>query len=140
MHLKKLAYICIPVIEIIIIIYLCCFVKPSDLPNPTFNLPPYTDKIVHFTLHFALALGWIFAYIHLCVNHRKWHHLFLFCITPCIIFGAVIEIVQYKYLDGRDGDWMDLLSNILGSITALLLVQIWMMIKTKKQKQKLHSK
>lgn len=37
------------------------------------------------------------------------------------IYGGLIELFQENYLTDRHGDWMDLISNIIGTIFGIVL-------------------
>jgi len=53
-----------------------------------------------------------------------------FVLTSVFVFltgfflGSIIELVQHFVIDGRFGEYLDLLANTLGIVTALLICEI----------------
>lgn len=100
-----------------IIIFILCAMPSQDIPNPGLNIPNM-DKIVHFGMHFIMALLIITL---LRGNTRmKRSQIMGVAIGFTFIYGGIIEILQAKYFN-RGGDWLDELANLLGAITACFL-------------------
>jgi hypothetical protein len=85
-----------------------CLVPGHDLPA-SFEL---NDKISHMAGHGALA-----AYFTGLVPRRRWWKIFL----GLLLFGAVIEVAQSLMHLGRNGDPRDMLANLVGISTGLLV-------------------
>ncbi len=39
----------------------------------------------------------------------------------CLVLGAIVELVQLSLVESRQGDWGDMLANLIGALVALLL-------------------
>lgn len=63
--------------------------------------------------------------------------MILFAIIVPIIYGGIIEIVQYKYFPGRSGDWYDLLADTLGVLSSIPLSLWFRKIILKKEESKI---
>lgn len=110
------------------IIFALCAMPSDSVPDPKLNIPNL-DKAVHFVMYFIMS-------IFLCSELRYQTRLSLrtvytIAIGFSIIYGGLIEILQYRYFN-RGGDWWDLLADVLGGIAGCLLYPI-----AKKQKDKL---
>lgn len=77
------------------------------------------DKIGHF----GMFGGWTFFLgLYMIVYRGKRDiNLFLLMIAG-ILFGAVIELLQYFLTDDRTASWGDVIANSLGCFTAYLLL------------------
>ncbi len=81
---------------------------------------PYSDKVVHgvFYAVFSALLGIYFLKAPL---FRKKGAVFLsFSISA--IYGIVIEVLQDTLTEDRQGEWTDVLANLLGSLLGSLIV------------------
>ena len=85
---------------------------------------PHEDKLVHFVFYFvAVVLG------TLCLTERNAarrnsKRLIVPVILFSIIYGIVIEGLQWIMPFGREADLWDILANSLGAIVGGLLIQI----------------
>lgn len=98
-------------------ILLLCLEPASDLPKVEIN---NVDKLVHFTFHFVFIILW---YLYLNSNNKIANYktpVILFFVS--VIFGIVIEFSQQTFTTSRKGDFLDVISNILGALTALILL------------------
>lgn len=98
----------------LVIAYLCF--APSDGFNKVPIAIPHLDKVVHFIMFFILGI-FIAA-----VNYNK-STLFnkIFLPVLAIVYGGVIEIVQWQLLTGRSGDYKDWIADTIGVFIALWL-------------------
>lgn len=82
---------------------------------PRFNIP-HLDKAVHFTFYFvAVVLG----LMCLRENYKGRYELIksvLIIALFMIIFGIIIEVLQYKFTQDRMGDIYDGLANTTGAL------------------------
>ena len=103
----------------------CLFVLIlSVMPSRNFPKVEVTciDKIVHFLLYFSLVGAMFFDNIF-CKNTTFQLKKLLFFLLFSIIFGAIIEIIQY-FLPSRSAEWFDLLSNSLGAMFGVIVIFI----------------
>jgi VanZ family protein len=96
-------------------ILLLCLEPASDLPKVEIN---NVDKLVHFAFHFVFIVLW---YLYFNANNKIDNYktpVFLFFIS--VVFGIVIELSQHAFTTSRNGDFLDVISNISGAFTALI--------------------
>jgi VanZ family protein len=72
------------------------------------------DKAYHSIAYFALGITWLFTY------YKKPEKKYLIVIC-CIIFGMIIEILQYTLTDYRSGDYLDVIANSCAVLLSLLI-------------------
>lgn len=98
-------------------ILLLCLEPASELPKIEIN---NVDKLVHFTFHFVFVILW---YLYLYTNAKIANYkatVILFFVS--LIFGIGIEFSQQAFTSSRKGDLLDVISNISGALTALILL------------------
>lgn len=119
---KLFKYSYIPVIIYLIILYLCCFIPLSDVPDVEIELFIPMDKLVHFCMYFGLSGATAFNYIFLTKGDINKTKLFIWAYLLPILYGGFIELIQHYYFPPREGDWFDFLADALGSIASLPFV------------------
>lgn len=98
-------------------ILLLCLEPASDLPKVEIK---NVDKLVHFTFHFVFIILW---YLYLKTNTKIASYktpVILFFVS--LLFGIVIELFQQAFTTSRKADVLDIISNISGGFTALILI------------------
>lgn len=127
MDKRKYAYIALPVCIALVIVYLCCLLPPNDIPEVDSPFPFPIDKLVHFLMYVGFSGATFVAYVHLAVKAKRFSYLaaFFWCLLVPIVFGGLIEIIQYKYCPGRSGDWNDLLADTLGAVFVIPFAVIY---------------
>ncbi|MFC2175641.1 VanZ family protein [Bacteroidota bacterium] len=85
--------------------------EPSGLPKYRWLDFPGADKLIHAVLFLVeiVAWGWVFRF-NLTF---KW---VLIGLLGCLALGGGLEIIQHKWIDGREGDSLDLLADMIGAI------------------------
>ncbi len=83
--------------------------------NNLFNIP-HLDKLVHLSMYFGLTTI-------ILIENKKKHKLIITLST--VILSGLIELIQQYLTNYRSGDWLDLLSNSIGSFTALLIITLY---------------
>ena len=84
---------------------------------------PYLDKGVHFVFYFfAVVLG-IFCLEERRQNRSRPKKLLPVVLLGSILYGALIEGLQWLMPFEREADIWDIVANSLGAITAGLLIQ-----------------
>ncbi|MBK3516610.1 VanZ family protein [Carboxylicivirga marina] len=89
-------------------------IKPDNLP-----IIPHFDKIVHFLMYFTL--GFIFMFEYYIHHHKTIKRISKILILP-LIYGGLMEILQYSITPYRSGDWWDMLANSCGIFSAFVAV------------------
>jgi hypothetical protein len=85
-----------------------CLMPLPEIPKP-FDLG---DKAWHLLGHAGLAV-----YFTGLVERRGWWKIFIFLLA----FGVLVEFAQHSMNLGRHGDWRDVLGNVVGDLSGLLL-------------------
>lgn len=136
MDKRKYIYFAFPLFIALVILYLCCLIPPSDIPEIHSAIP--IDKVVHFTMYVALSGACFFAYIHLSANSNRFNRIIalLWCILVPALFGGFIEIIQAKYCPGRTGDWFDFLADSLGVVFVIPFAILYKRFLLKKRERK----
>jgi VanZ family protein len=98
-------------------ILLLCLEPASDLPKIEIN---HVDKLAHFSFHFIFIILWYLYFISTSkiINYKT--PLILFFVS--LVFGIVIEWSQQVLTTSRKGDVLDVISNISGAFTALVIL------------------
>ena len=93
--------------------------EPSGIPRFPWLLKPGVDKIIHAIL-FAVEAG-LLSLVFEKSNEKK---IGLVILGWCFILGGGLEVVQHVWIEGRSGDWLDLLADVVGGFVGLLFVKI----------------
>jgi len=105
------------------LLYCIAILILSVLPSKSFPKTEITnaDKIVHFFMYLFMV-GAMFV-DNLLINGKKniSNKKLLFFFFFAVIFGAIIEIIQY-FLPTRSAEWYDLLSNSIGAILGISII------------------
>lgn len=84
--------------------------------TPSFMLQlPFKDKIVHFIFYFVFVVLW-------CFGLHKTDKIKILLIA--IVYGIIIEILQYVLTENRTADFYDVLANSLGAFLAFFVFPI----------------
>lgn len=96
--------------------WILCFVL-THMPNPK-GIPAQgeLDKVLHFLGYFVL--GFLLAAFY-SFKKKTPQALFKACLITLLIYGAIDETTQPYF--GRDFEWFDLLADLLGVSTAVLI-------------------
>jgi VanZ family protein len=101
-------------------------VKSSELPSLHLS---GTDKYVHFTFHFIFTILWA-TYTRQSQKNNRIQNVLI--IVGCSLgYGILIEFLQEALTTTRHADLFDVLANLSGALTALLVL-VLLKSKTKK--------
>ena len=75
------------------------------------------DKGYHSLAYFMLAITWLLAFYK---KQKKY-----VIVISCIIFGIIIEVLQYALTTYRTGDYLDVFANSLGVFLALVVFNLF---------------
>ncbi len=94
---------------------------PSGVPRFEWLLLPGVDKLIHLILFGveAVLLG-VYA------SHGLGKQLWIPILVWCFMLGAGLEIIQHYWVDGRSGDVLDLLADVLGAGLGLVVNQLFL--------------
>ena len=98
-------------------ILLLCLGPASDLPKIEIS---HVDKLAHFTFHFVFIILWYlyFKSTTKIINYKT--PVILFFVS--LVFGIIIECSQQVLTTSRKGDILDVISNISGAFSALVIL------------------
>lgn len=96
----------------IFIIFILCALPGDSIPNPQLKIPNL-DKIVHFGMFFILSVLLTYP-LEKCTSLSK-IKIYMIIIGTTIVYGGIIEILQYNFFN-RSGDVWDLLADVTGGI------------------------
>ena len=105
--MKKLRWI--PVIFYAGLIF---YLSSRPWPTPV-ELPPGTDKVIHFGIYFLLGFGLIWAFR--ATRFRVSHHLMWIAAVVGLCYGIFDEIHQ-GFVPGREASVFDALADGIGSL------------------------
>jgi len=91
------------------------FLPGSAFPHEDWLSKIYFDKWVHIGLFTVLSFLACWAFL---LNKKKEQGLLLF-IT--VLYGLLVEIIQYKFIPNRSYDLGDLLADTVGSSIGILV-------------------
>ena len=102
-----------------IIIFIMSSLPGDDIPKSFIINIPFADKIIHFSMYFLLVILILFGFLRKSKNTliiRK----FLFAFFISLLYGILMEVLQYFVFIMRSADLMDIVANITGSLIGLL--------------------
>ena len=105
-----------------IIILILCLLPSSGVSHSGINIP-YFDKILHFGFYFLLSIIFIYDFKFFKKREYKFRKIIIVFLV-CVIFGALIEILQHYLIESRSGDIVDLLADTLGIIFGISFMRI----------------
>lgn len=118
-----LRYTFLPLLTGFIIFIATCLISPSQVPDMPGNIP--WDKLVHFGMFFFLSAVSLIDYYRMHGGNP--HTLRWICwgfLVP-VLYGGVIELLQKYFFASRSAEWGDWIADILGSLTATVLIIIF---------------
>lgn len=112
------------VLMVTIILYLS-FAPPSDFKAvPKINIANF-DKFVHFILYILLAIILIIDLLKTTKTAVPKTRFIIQCLLFPIVMGGFIELAQDQWFYPRTAEWIDWISDILGtSIGAFIMYKL----------------
>lgn len=93
------------------------------------ELADLNDKLIHagifFFNAFLIILGSLRYNLKNVLSIRRIGSIWI----VTVLFGGLIEVLQYEFTRGRHGDWLDFIANTVGAAIAVLL---WFLIQSRK--------
>ncbi len=90
------------------------------LPDDTrLLLFPGADKVTHVIMYAGLTSTFCFDYIRRTLARRSTIVL-IWATIAAIAISGVIELLQSYMGVGRNGDWVDMLANIIGAVVGIV--------------------
>lgn len=125
---KTLLYLCLALIWLIEITYLSLFLVEDNTSNSWLDFP-HKDKLGHFGFYFGFVFLWNLYFTNIQQSVLKK------IVIVAILYGVLMEILQYIMPYGRMFDVKDMLANITGAIFAYFFIKnVWPSIRSLKRK------
>jgi len=107
-----------------IIILLSCTIPGNKISKVTLLELKHIDKFLHFLMYFIFSL---ILYLDLrkyinSLKNKYFGYLYIFFIS--LVWGIIIELIQYYILPNREGSVADIMANIGGMLTGILFILI----------------
>ena len=93
---------------------------PSATPRFPWLAMEGMDKLVHAVLFGIEAALCVWA-----IGKRANLQLLIWVVVWCTVLGGAMELVQYKWVEGRTGDVVDLLADTLGAILGAVVFKVF---------------
>ena len=84
---------------------------------------PHLDKIVHFTFHFGIVVLGVLSLNEVAPKTWNWGKRITFLLVFSLIYGVLIELLQWIMPFDRSAEFWDVLANLTGAVTGGLLIQ-----------------
>lgn len=107
-----------------LIILILCGSPSSGFPSSGFFNIPHFDKIVHFGLYVVFTLLLISENNPLRNNGGISKQSIFIALTIAILYGLLIELLQWSVFTSRGAEFWDFLANTFGAIIAVLVYKI----------------
>ncbi|HVK49933.1 MAG TPA: VanZ family protein [Pseudobacter sp.] len=106
-----------PVSFTVIILVLLCL-PGSSLPDLDGPIIPHFDKYIHFLIFGAFSGLWN-IYL-LCKNYspERLYRGYLLVFLAAVLYGAVLEVIQYYFVPDRSFDLGDIAADTAGAAAA----------------------
>ncbi len=102
------------------VIILSCL-PGNELPSLSWFSRWHGDKIAHIIMYAALTTLALWSTYQISSSSGWTWQIRLAVLISMILVGAALEYVQGHWIDHRDQDILDLLSNITGSLLAICI-------------------
>lgn len=90
----------------------------SAFPDVTWESLLQADKIIHFVFYFVFS--WLLLY-GISKNKPSINSWLLLTFILASSYGIIIEVIQGLWVPKRNFDYFDIIANIIGALTAVLL-------------------
>jgi VanZ family protein len=103
---------------------LVTYASLASLPqqNDNFIHVPHFDKVVHFLFYGVMSFMGVLAYKDQFGKSTGILQVMLLSLCFAIVYGIIIEVLQYSLTVDRHGDLMDVLANSFGALVGILAI------------------
>jgi VanZ family protein len=105
-----------------LLILVACLIPANKVPRSFLPHIEHMDKYFHFVMYFAFS---VILYIDLHKYYRLLKNRYLACLyifAISLVWGIIIELIQYFFVSTREGSIWDVLANAGGIIAGLILI------------------
>ena len=105
-------------------IFFLCLMSTEDLPSIDYLQLLSFDKLVHAILFGLLSLSLLVAFRRQNkVNYIR-KKAILIAVLFSLIYGLILEIVQYSLVEDRTGEVYDIVANMLGCALGIVFFRL----------------
>jgi len=105
-----------------LLISILSIMPANDFDSQKWLALPYQDKILHFIFYGIFSFLLLRSLLSYFNKSKPIWLLALVTFIIILFYGAIIEIIQDRFTASRQGDIMDLIFNLAGCLTGVLLV------------------
>ena len=87
------------------------------------------DKVVHAIAHLIFVSVWFLSFFYFFGKSKKTALKLAFSVS--VLFGMLIEILQYTLTKSRQADYKDVIANIIGAVIAVFIINLLTLRKVK---------
>jgi VanZ family protein len=105
-----------------LIILVACLVPLNNAHRSFLHNVKHADKYFHFVMYLAFA---VILYIDLGKYRRPLKNRYLACLyisAITLVWGIIIELIQYFFVTGREGSIFDVLANTGGIVAGIIII------------------
>ena len=92
--------------------------EPGGIPPFPWLVKPGVDKLIH-----VILFGIEASLLALISNKIAGPRLWLPILSWCFILGGGLEVVQHIWIEGRSGDLLDFLADMIGGVLGVSTVR-----------------
>ena len=92
----------------------------SALPKETWLEKIWFDKWVHIGIFFIMLIVWCWAFTSQKYRIGRPGFLFFWLALIGVIYGAGMEIIQYKWIPNRDFEIGDIVADAIGCVAGFI--------------------
>jgi len=104
-----------------LVILIAISMPPGNIPKSGIFSIPHFDKFVHFALFTVFGLLFSFGFFKQSKQGVFHLRFVFFTVLAGVIYGSLTEILQHFYFTGRDGNIIDVLFNLFGTVFGVTL-------------------
>ena len=112
-----------------VFIFILCATPGQYIPSASWMQLLSLDKLIHAGVFFILS-GLMLAVAVKFYDGRPVINMLL--VSGCVLYGALLEVMQAKFFSNRSADWYDVVTNTFGCLMALLLLKKLRLFKSRK--------
>ncbi len=119
---KRFKYQSPALIWALFILIICCAPLGKAGGSPLFFKG--FDKLTHTGLFFVLSVLTLFGLLRKQAHHQLSVISFLWVLMLMFVFGAAIELLQWRFFTYRSAEWADLFCDVLGTLMGIFSVLV----------------
>lgn len=104
-----------------LLILVLCGIPGRDIPHISFLELLNFDKFVHAGIFFVLLVLTVRGFFLQTTFLKIQHHPKMTAFACCVIYGALLEIMQGTLFEQRSADILDFIANTVGVAVGVLL-------------------